>query len=201
MKTQQLFKSFGYAAALVGALTIGASSALAGGGKHKADLAGPNAASTQKDGKGFSGEKRTGGGGLIEWLKTTIVALNPTDDQKTKIKGFAEDQRQAREKWMSDHAAEIKALKDEREAAQGAKDKTKLKDLRDKAQALWATGPKVSDLLDKIRGVLTPDQQKRFDAAIQAKKDEMKGKHNFFENGPMKEGKKGDKGGEQQLNL
>ena len=201
MGSQKLFMKFGFAAALTGVLVIGAASAFAGEGKgegkaerkHNKTLAGPAAtagATTRPGGKGFSGEKKAG---PFEWLRTTVISLNPTDDQKTKIKGFAEEARKKMQEWKTAHQTEIDALKAEVDAAKTANDKGKLKALREKGATLHASAPKITELFDKIRGVLTADQQKQWDAAVQTKKDETKGK--FFEGPGMMDGPRGGKGG------
>lgn len=189
----------GFALALTGAIAIGASSVMAGEGKregkHNKTLAGPGA-TTQPSEKGFSGDRKAG---PLEWLRVTVLSLNPTEEQRAKIKGFAEDARKAHEAWRSAHQTELESFKSEMEAVRSTKDKEKLRALHEKGKALWASAPKPNDLLDKVRGVLTPEQQKQWDAAVQAKKDENK---NFFD-GPRPEGRsgKGGKGENETLKL
>jgi len=178
------------------------------GDERQKTLEGPSVTATQPDGKGFSGNKEKKRPDAFAWLHSTLIKLAPTDEQKTQFKKMIEEQRQARDKWRTDHDPELQRIKEEFETAAKVKDKKRIEGLKDKANTLWATAPKFTELLAKLRQVLTPEQQANFDAAIQAKRDELKDDAaNFFEDrpslrgGPKKNKGDGKKGEEKQLSL
>lgn len=91
-----------------------------------------------------------------------------TTDQESKIKADFDSYFQARRSFYKKHAAEIKDLHHQMKAARRAGDKQQLKELRKKWHALMSQGPKMKDTLDKMRTVLTADQQKQFQDNLNA---------------------------------
>ena len=154
-----------------------------------------DASATQPSEQTSNSEKKRKSSNAAAWLKTTIDSLTPTAEQKATVKTFTEESHAARTKWRADHDGELKRLADEFESAQRSKDKEKLRVVKDKSNTLWATAPKFTELLARIRTILTPDQQKAFDAAIQAKRDELKeDAAKFFEDHPGAKGGPDKKG-------
>jgi Spy/CpxP family protein refolding chaperone len=123
-------------------------------------LAGPDAKAPQ-DGKGnrerrgFDGQRQREGGPLHGLLRD----LKLTDEQKTQIREIAEDHRQEAEQYRKEHQDEIKKLQEE------------IKALHEKIKAIHEKGPKPQAVIDDVRAVLTPEQQKEFDARLEKMKE------------------------------
>lgn len=174
MAASKWITSVSRTAALAAVVLAGTSFAFAGEGKEGKDakvLAGPKAGppSTQPHDNGFGDKKHVRGEIMHDLLKD----LNLTPDQETKVKAITSEAKAQHEAWRTAHGAEADALKAQMAAAREAKDEAKLKELRPKVEALMATMPKPKDTFDKIRAVLTPEQQAKFDAKIAETKKEF----------------------------
>lgn len=127
-------------------------------------------------------------------IDTATADLNLTADQKSKISTLLKDFAKAKEAYLADHQAEINDLRTKAKAAQESNDKAAARDAGQKLKSLLsnAHNGQFQVTVSKIRDVLTPEQQTRFDAKMlelggQGKK--MKGE------GAKREGRKADKAG------
>lgn len=135
------------------------------------------------DRKGFSGPGRGPGGPggpgrpgpeIGEFIHDTLAKLNLTEDQKTKVKTILDDARKSREEFHSKNEETLKKLHEEAKTARESGDREKGRAAMEKIGKLMENAPKPQDTIDKIKGVLTADQSKQFEEAIEAKKKEMR---------------------------
>lgn len=157
--------------------------------------------------KGFAGEGRGqkpgGPGGPfgkagIEFVRDTLDSLNLSDDQKAKVRTILEDTRKSHEEFRSKNEATLKSLHEEAKAAREAGDREKARAAMEKAEKLMENAPRPGAAIDKIKGVLTADQSKKLDEAIEAKKKELheqgeKRRAEMEKNGEKPGGKGGEK--------
>ncbi|MCX5658147.1 MAG: Spy/CpxP family protein refolding chaperone [Planctomycetota bacterium] len=172
MATRNWTLTVARSASLAAVMFAGTSFAMAEDAKV---LAGPKpgAPTTQPRENGFGKDRHPAG----EFMHDTLKDLNLTPDQETKVKAIFAEAKTKHEAWRTAHGAEADALKAQVKAAREAKDEAKLKELRPKVDALMADMPKPKDVVDKVRAVLTPEQQTKFDAKVAAERKEMMEKH------------------------
>ncbi len=125
----------------------------------------------QKDGKG--GDKSgkpavnpTAGEGDFHPFKELLDKLNLSEDQKKQVRGITEKHRAEFQKYREAHHEEFKAAREKLEAAQKAKDEPAIRAAREEIRKIYMAGPTLKAMGDEIRGVLTDDQKKTFDAGI-----------------------------------
>jgi Spy/CpxP family protein refolding chaperone len=135
--------------------------------------------------EGGPGDRRGGPlGGLIE-------KLNLTEEQKPKVKAIMEEHRAAAEKYREEHKAEFEAARAKMKEARESKDEAKIKEAREAFRKLMEGGPSLKELGDKLRAVLTADQQKVLDEELAKIKERMA--NGPGPGGPRGERKPGDK--------
>lgn len=96
-------------------------------------------------------------------IREVMQKLNLTPDQKKQVHQVLEDQREAFNKYRQDHAEEFKKATQELKAARKSKDAARIKAAHEELRKLYDAGPNLKQLAEKIRAVLTADQQKTFD--------------------------------------
>lgn len=107
-------------------------------------------------------------------IREAIQKLNLTPDQKKQVHQIFEDQREAFNKYRQDHADEFKKATEDLKAARRAKDHAKIKAAREALRKLYEAGPNLKGLAEKVRAVLTTDQQKTFDEEMASIRQRMK---------------------------
>jgi Spy/CpxP family protein refolding chaperone len=142
-------------------------------GGEKKVLAGPKADADQKGpgARGFDGKGGPGGphGPIMDALRD----LNLSEEQKTKVREIMAEFKQKVTAHREAHGEEINKLKQEAQAAREAGDKDKLRDLAQQRAKIMEGAPKPTELVTQIKGVLTPDQAKTFDAAVEDAREKM----------------------------
>lgn len=193
MRTARLATMIGRGAVLAGVVLWG-TLAWAEGGQN-----GPSnkphdgskrmAPTTQPDGRPF-GERAER---MREMWQDLLKEINLTDDQKAKIHAIRDEARQQFQDWRTKHEDQIKELTAQMKSAHEAKDREKVQQLREKAQELWSTAPKIKDAIDKVRAVLTDEQRKIFNAKLEEKKKEFEERHPMMGGGEGGPGRRHDK--------
>jgi Spy/CpxP family protein refolding chaperone len=115
-------------------------------------------------GEGPWAERR---GEMTQKVMETIKQLNLSEEQKAELKQIHEDAKVARETFKAEHGEELKALHEEMKAARQAKDIDKAKEIGGKIRELMAQGPSPKDTMDKVKAVLTPEQQEQLKAKLE----------------------------------
>ncbi len=142
----------------------------------KHPLAGPKAERSEKGerpgmmGEGPRAERR---GEAMDQLRGALKDLNLSEDQKARIKTIMDEARDSREKFMEEHKDEVQAIREKMKAAREAKDSEQMKQLGEELRSIMESGPKPTDTMDKIKGVLTPEQREQ----LQGKLDQWKENH------------------------
>ncbi len=142
---------------------------------RKHPLAGPKAEGFEKGerpgpGNGPMAERR---GEMMDGVRGALRDLNLTEDQKAQIKTIMDEARDSREKFMDEHKDEVRAIREKMKAAREAKDRDQMKQLGEELRGIMESGPKPQDTMEKIKGVLTPEQRDQ----LQGKLDQWKENH------------------------
>jgi hypothetical protein len=125
----------------------------------------------------------------MEELIVTLGELNLgpdftlTADQKTKIQSVRNEFKKQMDDWRAAHADEMKKLQDEAAELRGGggpggggaggANREKFRDLFEARQQLMESAPKSDEAVAEIKGILTTEQLKKFEAAAAAKQAEM----------------------------
>ncbi|MBI1335507.1 MAG: hypothetical protein GC164_00935 [Phycisphaera sp.] len=139
------------------------------------DMAGPKV----KQGENAEGGRKFDGQRMHkdergEAMHKLLESLNLSDDQKEQVRKIHADAVADRKAYTDQHKDEFESLRDELKKAIEAKDRDKVKEVRDKMKALWDAMPsKPMDVAAKIRAVLTPEQQAQFDAKLEELKKKL----------------------------
>jgi hypothetical protein len=125
-------------------------------------------------GKGPGGPRGPGGPGDPRFEAPLIPRpllndLKLTDEQKPKVEAIASEFTKKRDKILADQKADpaITKLRDEMKAAREARDREKMKSLREQL------APR-NKYTDKVRALLTDDQKKTIDEARERMRDRMR---------------------------
>jgi len=102
------------------------------------------------------------GGPLIAALKD----LNLTDDQKAKVKTIMEDFRPKAEAYRAANKDKFEKAMADIKAARTSGDKTQMQAARAEMEALIKGSP-MAAAIEQIKAILTPDQQTKFQAALE----------------------------------
>lgn len=94
-----------------------------------------------------------------------------TKEQKEKIAAIRDGLRAAREKWQAERAEELRKIDEQMRAARdGGGGRDQFEALMQKRQEIMATAPSSEDAIAKIKAVLTPEQLKAFEAAVEERR-------------------------------
>jgi len=140
---------------------------------------------------GFGGPGGPGGGlfGQRDALHDVLAILGDlnlsptftlTQDQKDKIQVVRDDFKKQTDKWDTDHAAELKKIRDgfaeaRGQGGQGGGNREKFQELSKQMTDLNASKPKADDAVKAIIAILTGDQAKSLATAQAAKQAESPG--------------------------
>lgn len=139
-------------------------------------------------------------GDPLQQLLTALgdVNLRPdftlTKEQKEKIQSIRDGVKNAETKWRTDHAADLKKIQDDMQAARQDQDQDKMRETMTKARELMQSMPNTEEAAKEVRAVLTEDQAKALDARITERQEEMRARGGMMMGG-MRGGRRGGNGG------
>lgn len=150
-----------------------------------------------------------GGGGMFgmqqDPFQTALSALGDvnlrpdftlTAEQKEKVQAIRNDVKAAEDKWRTDHAADLKKIQDDAQAARDAQDMEKMREIMTARRDLMQTMPKTDDAAQKLKAVLTPDQAKALETRITERQDEARARMGGMFGGRGGRGPGGPAGGQ-----
>jgi Spy/CpxP family protein refolding chaperone len=109
-----------------------------------------------------------------ERLENALADLNLTDDQKAKVDAILKPFKEDVAKWREDHKTDLEKAKADLVAAREAKDREKGKAAMQELRKLLETAPKPRDVVEKLKDVLTPEQQDKLKAKIEAVREKAR---------------------------
>ncbi len=111
---------------------------------------------------------------MRDQFRDLLKSLNLTPDQRAKVRETLRTFHQSVVKYRQDNKDAIEQARAEIKAGREAKDRQKIKEGWTQLKAIWQKGPQREDLMNQIRALLTPEQQKQFDAGLKKMHQEMK---------------------------
>jgi hypothetical protein len=150
------------------------------------------------------GQGRGAGAGMMQQdpFQQTIAALgdlnlrpdfNLSKEQKEKLQAVRDDVKKAEDKWRTDHAADLKKIQEEAQAARG--DQDKMTEVMTKRRELMQTQPKADDAAKQVKALLTEDQAKALEKRITERQEEMRARMGGMGFGGGRGGRAGQGGG------
>lgn len=109
----------------------------------------------------------------IEALRKAVSELDLTDAQKGQIKEAVEAFRKKVADFRESHKDELEAIRKELQAAREAKDPEKAKAAMEKLRTLMEDAPKPHELMEAVKGILTPEQNKALQEKLGPAKERM----------------------------
>ena len=106
------------------------------------------------------------------------------EEQKAKIHRIMDEYRQKHERWRHENGKQLEQIRKQ------------MQQLREKMHALMSGAPKPTDMAEKIRPILSAEQQKVMDEKMKKmkKSDRRPGKHKMKHRGERKRRKNRDQG-------
>ena len=99
-------------------------------------------------------------------IEDATADLNLTADQKKQIAALMSDYANARKTWAAQNQSELSQLRDKAKAARDTKDTSSARTAGQQLKTLEASAPQFKVTMLKVRDVLTPEQQARFDVKM-----------------------------------
>ncbi|MCX5658960.1 MAG: Spy/CpxP family protein refolding chaperone [Planctomycetota bacterium] len=99
-------------------------------------------------------------------IEDATADLNLTADQKKQIAALMSDYANARKTWAAQNQSELSQLRDKAKAARDTKDTSSARTAGQQLKTLEASAPQFKVTMLKVREVLTPEQQARFDVKM-----------------------------------
>lgn len=99
-------------------------------------------------------------------INEATAELELTADQKGKITAIMSEFAKSRRAWAAEHEAELAQLRSKARAAQESKDRASGRTAMEQIRTLESSGPQFKVAMLKVRDVLSPEQQARFDVKL-----------------------------------
>ena len=127
-----------------------------------------------------------------------MKGIQLTKEQKTEVHEIFKGGKEAHDAWRKDNRETIESLKQQLREAMRNKDKEAVAEIRKQMKELFKNAPRIDDVFDAVRSVLTPEQQTQFDKNREALKKRHQGPKARGNKGPKSDGDKAKRGGKRK---
>src|SRR5690606_3165831 len=93
-------------------------------------------------------------------MQAALAELDLSDEQRQQIDTIADEAHEARQRWMQEHAEQLRSLQARIREAREAENEEELAKVRQEMRQIMADAPKI-DVRERVQSVLSEEQQQR----------------------------------------